>query len=389
MNNKILFVFGTRPEAIKMVPLIKKMTEDEFFDVKVCVTGQHRKMLDQVLSFFDVKPDYDLELMKVNQTLVDITVDVLKGVDAIIREGFKPDFVVVQGDTTTAMAGALAAFYSKAKVIHLEAGLRSYDKYSPYPEEINRMLVGKIADLHFAPTPKAVENLLAEGVDSNCVWNVGNTVIDALLLGLEMIKKQNVSVYDDYFSFIDKSKKIILVTGHRRENFGEPFENICKALKAIADKNPDVEIVYPVHLNPNVREPVDRILKDTPRIHLIEPLDYSHLIWLLNISHLVITDSGGIQEEAPALGKPVLVMREVTERMEGVEAGTAKLVGTSCENIIAECQELLSNDIIYDKMAKSVNPYGDGTTSIQVVSILKELFLSSSEQLVCVVTQKA
>lgn len=376
MNNKILFVFGTRPEAIKMVPLIKEMTGDSDFNVKVCVTGQHRKMLDQVLEFFDVKPDYDLELMKVNQSLVDITVDVLKGVDEIIKEEFQPDFVVVQGDTTTAMAGALAAFYSKANVIHLEAGLRSFEKYSPYPEEVNRKLVGKIADIHFAPTQNAVENLVAEGVKPASIWNVGNTVIDALLLGLEMIKQQNTEVYDQYFSFIDRSKKIILVTGHRRENFGEPFEEICQALKIIAENNPDVEIVYPVHLNPNVRVPVDRILKNTERIHLIEPLDYSHLIWLLNISYLVITDSGGIQEEAPALGKPVLVMREVTERMEGVDAGTAKLVGTNMEKIVAECELLLTDTTAYDKMAKAVNPYGDGTTSKQILRVLKEEFSS-------------
>ncbi|GAB3526250.1 UDP-N-acetylglucosamine 2-epimerase (non-hydrolyzing) [Pontibacter brevis] len=372
MNNKILFVFGTRPEAIKMVPLIKEMAGDADFEVKVCVTGQHRKMLDQVLNFFNVKPDYDLELMKVNQSLMDITVDVLKGVDAIIKEDFNPDYVVVQGDTTTAMAGALAAFYTKANVIHLEAGLRSFEKYSPYPEEVNRKLVGKLADLHFAPTQKAVENLIAEGVMPSSIWNVGNTVIDALLLGLDMINQQKTTVYEDYFSFLDRTKKIILVTGHRRENFGEPFEKICLALKTIVENNADVEIVYPVHLNPNVRVPVDRILKNTERIHLIEPLDYSHLIWLLNISYLVITDSGGIQEEAPALGKPVLVMREVTERMEGVDAGTARLVGTNVEKIVSECQNLLTNTTEYEKMAKSVNPYGDGTTSTQILKVLKE-----------------
>jgi UDP-N-acetylglucosamine 2-epimerase (non-hydrolysing) len=373
MSNKILFVFGTRPEAIKMAPLIKQMERVGEFDVKVCVTGQHRKMLDQVLGFFDIKPDFDLQLMKANQTLADITADVIRGVDALIKQEFTPDYIVVQGDTTTAMAGALAGFYSRVKVIHIEAGLRSYEKYSPFPEEINRMLVGKIADLHFAPTAKALGNLLAEGVEAQKVWNVGNTVIDALFLGLEMIRQQDATVYDTYFKFIDRSKRIILVTGHRRENFGEPFENMCRALKIIAHKNPEVEIVYPVHLNPNVREPVERILGNHSRIHLIEPLDYAHLLWLLNLCTLVITDSGGIQEEAPALGKPVLVMREVTERMEGVAAGTAKLVGTDCDTIVSECTTLLTDSTRYEEMARAVNPYGDGTTSRQIVAVLKEI----------------
>jgi UDP-N-acetylglucosamine 2-epimerase (non-hydrolysing) len=378
MKNKVLFVFGTRPEAIKMAPLIKEMERVPEFECKVCVTGQHRKMLDQVLDFFGIKPDFDLQLMKANQTLADITADVIKGVDAIIKNDYTPDYIVVQGDTTTAMAGALAAFYSKVKVIHIEAGLRSYEKYSPFPEEINRMLVGKIADLHFAPTPKAVKNLLTEGVDAGNIWNVGNTVIDALFLGLEMIRKRDAAVYDSYFDFLDRSKRIILVTGHRRENFGAPFENMCQALKAIADRNPDVQIVYPVHLNPNVREPVERILGDHAQIRLIEPLDYAQLIWLLNLCTLVITDSGGIQEEAPALGKPVLVMREVTERMEGVEAGTAKLVGTDFETIVTECQILLSDSARYEEMAKAVNPYGDGTTSRQILAVLQEVLSSKT-----------
>ncbi|HEY4063424.1 MAG TPA: UDP-N-acetylglucosamine 2-epimerase (non-hydrolyzing) [Puia sp.] len=373
---KILFVFGTRPEAIKMAPLINAMKNDKLFTCRVCVTGQHRKMLDQVLDFFEISPDYDLQLMKENQTLADITADVVKGVDSIIRHQFMPDYVIVQGDTTTAMAGAMAAFYSKVKVIHIEAGLRSHEKYSPYPEEINRVLIGKIADLHFAPTQKAVDHLLSDGVPAEDIWNVGNTVIDALLAGLEKIKKQDTSVFTTHFNFTDGSKRIILVTGHRRESFGEPFENICRALKAIAQRNPDVEIIYPVHLNPKVREPVDRLLRNDPRIHLIEPLDYAQLIWLLNMATLVITDSGGIQEEAPALGKPVLVMREVTERMEGVEAGTAKLVGTNYENIVSECQALLSDAEKYNRMAQSVNPYGDGTSSIQIVSILKNILSS-------------
>jgi UDP-N-acetylglucosamine 2-epimerase (non-hydrolysing) len=371
MMAKILFVFGTRPEAIKMAPLIKAMEKDGHFLSKVCVTGQHRKMLDQVLEFFHIVPDFDLQLMKENQTLADITAGVVKGVDQIIKEEFRPDYIIVQGDTTTAMAGALAAFYSKVKVIHIEAGLRSHDKYSPYPEELNRILIGQIADLHFAPTPTAVRNLLSDGVDESSVWNVGNTVIDALLTGLAIIKDHDSTVYDSYFNFVDRTKRLILVTGHRRENFGGPFENICQAIKTIAEKNPDVEIVYPVHMNPQVRTTVGNILSDVPRVHLIEPLDYSRLIWLLNMSTLVLTDSGGIQEEAPALGKPVLVLRDVTERTEGVEAGTAKLVGTNYENIVTSCQELLTDGALYQKMAKSVNPYGDGTTSTQIISVLQ------------------
>ncbi len=367
---KILFVFGTRPEAIKMVPLIKEMQQHTFFDVKVCVTGQHRKMLDQVLEFFDISADFDLNLMRPDQTLIDITAEVLKGVTDIIKNQFTPDYIIVQGDTTTAMAGALAAFYAKIQIIHIEAGLRSGDKFSPFPEEMNRVLIGRMADLHFAPTDKAFQSLLTEGSNPSKVWNVGNTVIDALLLGLDNIKKRNQEEFDNYFNFLDKSKKIVLVTGHRRENFGEPFENICYALKAIADANDDVEIVYPVHLNPNVQEPVRRILKEHKRIHLINPLDYPYLIWLLNMSYMVITDSGGIQEEAPALGKPVLVMREVTERTEGVEAGTAKLVGTDKDKIISESMRLLNNLDHYNSMAKAVNPYGDGTTSHKIVEVL-------------------
>ncbi|KAA3437581.1 non-hydrolyzing UDP-N-acetylglucosamine 2-epimerase [Rufibacter hautae] len=372
MKNKFLFVFGTRPEAIKMVPLIKEMRKESRFEVKVCVTGQHRQMLDQVLDFFGVEADYDLNLMKPAQTLVDITGDVLKGVTEIMHQNFFPDYVIVQGDTTTAMAGALAAFYAKVKIIHIEAGLRSGDKLSPFPEEMNRVLIGRMADLHFAPTFKATESLLSEGAHPDTVWNVGNTVIDALLLGLETIKKDNGLKYDQFFNFLDRDKRVLLVTGHRRENFGEPFENICFALKEIAEQQPDVEIVYPVHLNPNVQEPVKRILKNHPRIHLIEPLDYPYLIWLLDACYLVITDSGGIQEEAPALGKPVLVMREVTERTEGVDAGTAKLVGTDQNKIIQETMRLLNDQEFYNQMAKAVNPYGDGTTSKQILEVLNE-----------------
>jgi UDP-N-acetylglucosamine 2-epimerase (non-hydrolysing) len=367
---KILFVFGTRPEAIKMAPLVRGFKAEESFEVKVCVTGQHRQMLDQVLDFFNITADFDLALMKPNQTLTDITADALKGIYNVMTTQFSPDYVVVQGDTTTAMAGALAGFYTKTKVIHIEAGLRSEDKFSPFPEEMNRVLIGRMADLHFAPTEKARQSLLNEAISEDRVWNVGNTVIDALLLGLDTIKGSNNPQYENYFNFLDKNKLLILVTGHRRENFGEPFENICHSLLDIAEKNPDVEIVYPVHLNPNVQEPVRRILKNHKRIHLVEPLDYPYLIWLLNQCYLVITDSGGIQEEAPALGKPVLVMRDVTERTEGVEAGTALLVGTNKERIVTACQRLLTDDVAYSNMAKAVNPYGDGTTCQQIINIL-------------------
>lgn len=371
-ETKILFVFGTRPEAIKLAPLVRFLNNEKHFSIKVCITGQHREMLDQVMNFFSINADFDLNLMKPNQTLIDITSEALKGVTEIITKHFIPDYVIVQGDTTTAMAGALAAFYAKVKIIHIEAGLRSGDKLSPFPEEMNRVLIGKMCDLHFAPTGKAEQSLLNEGINSNTVWNVGNTVIDALLLGLDTINKTDAKKFDDYFSFINRKNKIILVTGHRRENFGSPFENICYALKEIADLNSDVEIVYPVHLNPNVQEPVTRILKGHNRIHLIEPLDYPYLIWLLNMSYLVITDSGGIQEEAPALGKPVLVMREITERTEGVDAGTAKLVGTDKHKIVTESNILLCDEKAYMLMAKSVNPYGNGTTCEQITNILNQ-----------------
>ncbi|TCK04448.1 non-hydrolyzing UDP-N-acetylglucosamine 2-epimerase [Phorcysia thermohydrogeniphila] len=369
--NKVLLIFGTRPEAIKMAPLIKEFERyPDRFNVKVCVTAQHREMLDQVLKFFGIEPDYDLNLMKPNQSLFELTANLIKELESVLKD-FNPDLIFVQGDTTTAFVGALAGFYNKVKVAHIEAGLRSNNKYSPFPEEVNRVLIGKLADFHFAPTEKAKRNLLKEGIKNN-VWVVGNTVIDALLLGLQIIKEQGEEKYYRYFDFMDFSKKIILVTGHRRESFGEPFRNICFALKELADSFEDVEIVYPVHLNPNVRKPVNEILRGHSRIHLIEPLEYPYLIWLMSKSYLVLTDSGGIQEEAPSLGKPVLVMREVTERIEGIEAGTAKLVGTNKEKIILEAVKLLENQEEYNKMAKAVNPYGDGTASRKILKILME-----------------
>ncbi|OHD24208.1 MAG: UDP-N-acetylglucosamine 2-epimerase [Spirochaetes bacterium GWD1_27_9] len=369
----LLFIFGTRPEAIKMAPLIKKFSQDKnIFDIKVCVTGQHRQMLDQVLDFFNIKANFDLNIMKNNQTLFDVTVDILKGLEKILNDN-PIDYIFVQGDTTSAFVGALAGFYKKIKVGHIEAGLRSGNKYSPYPEEINRILAGHIADYHFAPTPKAKENLQKEGITDN-IYVVGNTVIDALFLGLDLIKSCGDKEYYDFFKNIDFSKKIILVTGHRRESFGEPFKEICYALKELKSSFKDVEIIYPVHLNPNVRKPVNEILSNISGIHLIEPLSYPHLIWLMNKSYLVLTDSGGIQEEAPSLKKPVLVMRDVTERTEGVDAGTAKLVGTDKQKIIQETSKLILDSSIYQKMSNSINPYGDGTTSEKVLNIMKSLY---------------
>jgi UDP-N-acetylglucosamine 2-epimerase (non-hydrolysing) len=366
---KILFIYGTRPEAIKMAPLIKEFEKHpDTFKVEVCLTGQHREMLDQVNSFFEIHGDYDLNLMIPNQTLFDVTERCLKGLEPVLEES-KPDLVFVQGDTTSVMAGAIAAYYKKIPVAHLEAGLRSGDKYSPFPEEMNRKIAGQIAEYHFAPTKGAAENLARDGITKN-VHVVGNTVIDALYLGLSLIRNGGSAAYREYFSFLNPSKRVILVTGHRRESFGDGFERICGAIKSLSDRYNDIEIVYPVHLNPNVREPVNRLLSGCANIHLIEPLDYPYLIWLLEKSYLVLTDSGGIQEEAPALGKPVLVMREVTERMEGVEARTARLVGTSEEAIFSNAAELLDDEESYSRMAKAVNPYGDGATSNKIVKIL-------------------
>ena len=309
--------------------------------------------------------------MKSNQTLFDICIEGLRGLEDIL-EVYNPDLIVVQGDTTTAFIGALAGFYKKIKIAHIEAGLRSGNKLSPYPEEINRVLISHLADCHFAPTQNAAKNLKNENIQKN-IWIVGNTGIDALFLGLQMIEQQNEEDYRNFFSFLDFSKKIILVTGHRRESFGKPFESICHALKQIAERFEDVEIVYPVHLNPNVRKPVNHILKDIERVHLIEPLAYPYLIWLLKNSYLVLTDSGGIQEEAPSLGKPVLVIRDVTERIEGIKAGTAKLVGTDQQKIINEASVLLTSKKRYQKIAKRNNPYGDGKTSKRIREIILKL----------------
>ncbi len=367
----LLFIFGTRPEAIKLAPLIKEFKRRDEYNTLVCVTAQHRQMLDQVLSFFEITPDYDLDIMMPDQTLFDVTANALKKLEVVLND-CKANCVFVQGDTTTAFVGALAAYYKKIKVAHIEAGLRSHDKYSPFPEEMNRTLAGHIADLHFTPTAQAKEHLKNENISTN-VFNVGNTVIDALFLGLEQVHKQK-SEFD--FSFLRANKKMVLITGHRRESFGKPFEDICSAIGTLAIKYPDVDFLYPVHLNPNVQEPVKRLLANQSNIHLIEPLDYPQFIQMIERSHIVLTDSGGLQEEAPSLGKPVLVMREVTERMEGVTAGTAKLVGTNKNLIVAELSKLLDDNSAYEKMAKAVNPYGDGTACKQIADIITNLIHS-------------
>lgn len=370
MNAKtLLFIFGTRPEAIKLAPLIKGFQEQpDRFNIKVCVTAQHREMLDEVMCFFKIKAEFDLNIMKRNQSLFKITAEGMRGLEKVIKI-VRPDFIFIQGDTTSAFIGALAGFYERIKIAHVEAGLRSYNKYSPFPEEMNRVLAGHLSDYHFAPTLKARENLLSEGIINN-IHVVGNTAIDALFSGLNIIKNGylNDGIFKKY-AFLN-SKRLILVTAHRRESFGAHFENICMALREIASNNKDVVIIYPVHLNPNVRKPVFEMLENLPNIHLMEPLAYPDFIWLMNKSYILLTDSGGIQEEAPSLGKPVLVMREVTERTEGIEAGTAKLVGTNKEKIAFETERLLCDTNEYAKMLKTANPYGDGNTTKRIIRII-------------------
>lgn len=362
---KVLSIFGTRPEAIKMAPVVKELEKySEKIKSIVCVTGQHRQMLDQVLSLFEIEPDIDLDLMEKEQTLSSLTSKAISALTHVINR-VKPDISLVQGDTTTAMVASLASFYEKIPVAHVEAGLRTQNRYSPFPEEINRRLISVLATYNFAPTQTAVDALLAEGVPKESVFLTGNTVIDALLM---IIKKE----YKPNVEFLLGSNRLILVTAHRRENFGRPLENICKALLKIAHRNPEVEIVYPVHLNPNVQKVVYGILSNQKGIHLIEPLEYQDLVHLMNQSYLVLTDSGGIQEEAPALGKPVLVMRHETERPEGVEAGVAKVVGTECETIVSETERLLYDQEEYASMSKAINPYGDGLAAQRIVRIIKE-----------------
>jgi UDP-N-acetylglucosamine 2-epimerase (non-hydrolysing) len=368
----VLTVFGTRPEAIKMAPVVKALAADPAFDSKVCVTAQHRQMLDQVLELFAIRPDFDLNLMKAGQDLYDITSSTLLGMRDVFRQ-WRPDIVLVHGDTTTTLAASLSAYYAKVQVGHVEAGLRTHNKYSPWPEEMNRRLTGAVADLHFAPTEKARTNLLAEGVPAETIHVTGNTVIDALLDVLARLRSdaERKSSLEAQFNFLDPSKHLILVTGHRRENFGVGFENVCQALADIAARG-DVQIVYPVHLNPNVQEPVRRILSGVADVHLIEPQDYLPFVYLIDRSTFLITDSGGVQEEAPSLGKPVLVMRDTTERPEAVEAGTVKLVGTDPITIVREANRLLDDAAAFDAMARAHNPYGDGRAAVRIRDIIKQ-----------------
>ena len=374
-KKRIITIFGTRPEAIKMAPLIKELEKREEIESKVCVTAQHREMLDQVLELFDIKPDFDLNIMKTKQTLTGITNRVLEGLEEVFEEE-KPDMILVHGDTTTTFAGSLAAFYQQIKVGHVEAGLRTFNKYFPFPEEMNRKLTGSLADLHFAPTKGSKENLLREGIKENDIYITGNTVIDAMRHTVE----ENYTFENDELNNIDFSKKVIMITAHRRENWGEGIQNICIALNKIVEENSDVELVYLVHLNPVVKDVVFERLGGKDRIHLLSPLDTKETHNLMNKSFMVMTDSGGLQEEAPHLGKPVLVLRDVTERPEAVEAGTVKLVGTNIEQIVDEANELLRNPEAYSKMSKSINPYGDGIASKRIVeAILKYFDLSSIE----------
>ena len=371
MSLKTLCVFGTRPEAIKIAPLALALAADERFDAQVCVTGQHREMLDQVLDLFGLKPDYDLNIMKPGQDLSDVTTAILQGMKAVFSE-FRPDIVLVHGDTATTFATTLAAYYHQIPVAHVEAGLRTGNLYSPWPEEANRKLTGALAALHFAPTNTSRQNLLNEGVDSAAIHVTGNTVIDALL---EVVAKLDTTEslqrqFKEQFAFLPDDKRIILVTGHRRESFGDGFERICQALVDTAKAFPDVEIVYPVHLNPNVREPVNRLLAGVDNIHLIEPLDYLPFVYLMNRAYLILTDSGGIQEEAPSLGKPVLVMRDTTERPEAVEAGTVKLVGTEVDAISSNIHSLLTDTHAYQRMSFAHNPYGDGKACARIIETL-------------------
>ncbi|WP_430810993.1 MULTISPECIES: non-hydrolyzing UDP-N-acetylglucosamine 2-epimerase [unclassified Carboxylicivirga] len=380
MSKNILLIFGTRPEAIKMAPLVKALVAESEFTTKVCVTAQHREMLDQVLRLFDIVPDYDLNLMKPGQDLYDITSRALLGIRDVLKE-FQPDMVLVHGDTSTSTAAALAAFYQQIPVGHIEAGLRTNNIYSPWPEEMNRQLTGRISTLHFAPTALSKSNLLEENINEQHIAVTGNTVVDALHLALEKIeqsaalKQEITQTIGTHIPDIEEqlaAKKLILITGHRRENFGDGFVQMCEAIKEIATQQPEALIIYPVHLNPNVQKPVNEVLGHIANVHLIPPLEYLPFIYLMSQSHFVLTDSGGIQEEAPGLGKPVLVMRDTTERPEAVEAGTVKLVGTNKEVIIKESLTLLNDEAAYQQMSKAHNPYGDGKACERIIEFLKK-----------------
>ncbi len=369
---KNLIVFGTRPEAIKMAPLVKEFLKNQSFITKVCVTGQHREMLDQVLDFFDIEPDYDLNLMKKGQNLFGLTADIITGLRPVLEE-FQPDFVYVHGDTTTTMSASIAAFYSGAKVCHVEAGLRTFNKKAPFPEEINRTITGHIADFHFAPTQESFDNLIREGIPEKHIEITGNTVIDALMHSVDRVDEIVDSEIETLKNTLDFTKRTILVTGHRRENHGEGFIRICEALKEIGDAVKEVQLVYPVHLNPKVQEPVYETLGNASNIKLIKPLAYPAFVWLMNKAEMVITDSGGVQEEAPSLGKPVLVMRDTTERPEAVKAGTVILVGTNKEKIVNETLHLLNDQDHFTKMSKLHNPYGDGNACKRIVAFMEKV----------------
>lgn len=374
--HSILVVFGTRPEAIKMAPLVKKLQTNTNFETKVCVTGQHRQMLDQVLDLFEIQPDYDLSIMKAGQDLTDVTVTILHKLKTLFHKD-KPDLILVHGDTATTFAASLAAYYQQITVGHVEAGLRTGNIYSPWPEEANRKLTAALSNFHFAPTETAKNNLLKENVAIETILVTGNTVIDALQSAVQKIEADADLQHklQQQFNFLKPNQRMILVTGHRRENFGGGFERICQALVSIAKKFTDVAIVYPVHLNPNVQKPVKRLLTNISNIHLIEPLDYLPFVYLMSQSHLILTDSGGIQEEAPSLGKPVLVMRDTTERPEAVEAGTVKLVGTRVEQIVDNVSRLLEDNIIYKQMSQAHNPYGDGQACGRITQFLEKNIL--------------
>ena len=367
-KHRILIIFGTRPEAIKMAPVVKAFQQDDRFDARVCVTAQHRDMLDQVLDLFAIRPEYDLDIMKQNQGLTGISCAILTGMEAVLQD-FTPHRILVHGDTSTTFAASLAAYYRKIPVGHVEAGLRTGNLYSPWPEEANRKLTGTLTDLHFAPTETAKQNLLKENVLPERIVVTGNTVIDALQQVSAIIRTKNEMLAElaERFPYLDRDKRILLVTGHRRESFGQGFENICRALKALAGRS-DVQIIYPVHLNPNVQEPVNRLLRGISNIHLIEPQDYLPFVYLMGQAHIILTDSGGIQEEAPSLGKPVLVMRDTTERPEAVTAGTVKLVGADCQKIIEHVNQLLDDQTVYNAMSFAHNPYGDGKASQRIVT---------------------
>jgi UDP-N-acetylglucosamine 2-epimerase (non-hydrolysing) len=372
-KNRLLVVFGTRPEAIKMAPLVKELQQSPTLDVKVCVTAQHRQMLDQVLQLFNIVPDFDLDLMRPGQSLTQLTCNILQGLEGVFVQ-YKPDWVLVHGDTSTTLASSLAAYYQQVGVAHVEAGLRTHNLYSPWPEEANRQITGRLACLHFAPTEQARSNLLRENVLPECIHLTGNTVIDALLAVSRRLDKDTAfqGQMMAQFSYLDAAKRLILVTGHRRENFGVGFESMCQALLDIAS-DPSVQVVYPVHLNPQVQEPVMRILGGADNVHLIAPLDYLPFVYLMKRSHLILTDSGGVQEEAPSLGKPVLVMRNTTERPEALAAGTVRLVGTDCEKIVSECRKLLNDESAYQQMAYAHNPYGDGQACQRIRQIFESL----------------